>query len=170
MMRYRNKNLIAWLSSVLVKLQVEVSPWQQGLCYRPVNYTACPQAVGTCCSRSVCTEETCWTSWRWHLQTCLYNAEMSWYKAKGVKTFVWTWWFLEPFRTDFLQTSSSGFDEAAKRGEDLVTEIWFWVSCQTREVLSYLWSTIYLQMGLISSANICLWSGYWIGAPISSSV
>lgn len=37
----------------------------------------------------------------------LYNAEMSWYKAKGVKTFVWTLWFLKPFRTDYLPRSTS---------------------------------------------------------------
>lgn len=51
MMSYWNKNLIAWLSSVLVKLQVEVSLWQQGLCHRPVPKQGARAAAGQCAQR-----------------------------------------------------------------------------------------------------------------------
>lgn len=50
-MSYWNKNLIAWLSSVLVKLQVEVSLWQQGLCHRPVPKQGARAAAGQCAQR-----------------------------------------------------------------------------------------------------------------------
>lgn len=139
MMSYWNKNLIAWLSSVLGRGQ----PLAAGFVLQGCGLQCLSQSTGHVLLRSVCTRRLTELHWG-GLQMFLYNAEMSCYTAKGVALFVCTCWFLEPFGltscqecqplllccTSALQTGSSGFYEAPKRGQELVPGIWFsWVSC-----------------------------------------